>query len=137
MNRVIHFEIHAEDCERAKKFYEQVFEWKYEDYSSFTDGEEYWGIITGDGNIPGIDGGLLKSPCSKPKEAEGINAYVCSIVVDNYDESEKKILAAGGKKSVEKFEIKDMAWQGYFIDTEGNTFGIHQPLNSEYFNSMQ
>jgi hypothetical protein len=20
-----------------------------------------------------------------------------------------------------------MAWQGYFVDTEGNTFGIHQP----------
>ena len=37
-----------------------------------------------------------------------------------------KIIAAGGKVSMPKFAIPKMAWQGYFIDTEGNTFGLHQ-----------
>lgn len=47
--------------------------------------------------------------------------------VENYDDIEKKILAAGGKVAMPKFAMIGMAWQGYYIDTEGNTFGIHQP----------
>ena len=38
----------------------------------------------------------------------------------------KKIEAAGGKIAMPKFAIMNMAWQGYFLDTEGNTFGLHQ-----------
>jgi hypothetical protein len=26
-----------------------------------------------------------------------------------------------------KSALPGMAWQGYYLDTEGNTFGIHQP----------
>ncbi len=26
-----------------------------------------------------------------------------------------------------KFALVGVAWQGYFVDPEGNTFGIHQP----------
>ena len=26
-----------------------------------------------------------------------------------------------------KMALEGMAWQGYFLDTEGNTFGLHQP----------
>lgn len=39
---------------------------------------------------------------------------------------EGKILTTGGTVAMPKFAIANMAWQGYFIDTEGNTFGIHQ-----------
>ena len=39
----------------------------------------------------------------------------------------KKILAAGGVVAMPKFALTGMAWQGYYLDTEGNTFGIHQP----------
>ena len=38
----------------------------------------------------------------------------------------KKILSAGGIVAMPKFAIGGMAWQGYFLDTEGNTFGLHQ-----------
>jgi predicted enzyme related to lactoylglutathione lyase len=49
------------------------------------------------------------------------------VQVENYDETEKKILAAGGIVAMPKFDIAGMAWQGYYLDLEGNTFGIHQP----------
>jgi len=38
-----------------------------------------------------------------------------------------KIEKAGGIVALPKHAIMGMAWQGYFLDTEGNTLGIHQP----------
>jgi uncharacterized protein len=34
---------------------------------------------------------------------------------------------AGGQVALPKLALPGMAWQGYYLDTEGNTFGIHQP----------
>ena len=39
----------------------------------------------------------------------------------------RKLLANGGKVAMPKHALPGMAWQGYYIDTEGNIFGIHQP----------
>jgi predicted enzyme related to lactoylglutathione lyase len=75
---------------------------------------------------PGINGGLLKRPCPAPKSGQGTNAFVCTIQVDDYDATAKKILDAGGIVALPKMALAGMAWQGYFLDTEGNTFGLHQ-----------
>lgn len=135
-NRPVHFEIQADDVERAADFYRQVFGWeikKWEDPSM-----EYWMIMTAptdfatgqatDGSL-GINGGLLKRPCPAPAPNQGTNAFVCTMEVDNYDEIAEKIISAGGKEAMPKFTIADMAYQGYFIDTEGNTFGLHQRIS--------
>ena len=55
-----------------------------------------------------------------------MNSFVCTVQVENFDETAKAILAAGGAVAVPKFALPKMAWQGYFLDTEGNTFGVHQ-----------
>ncbi len=47
--------------------------------------------------------------------------------VENYDQTEQKILMAGGQVALPKMALTGMAWQGYYLDTEGNVFGIHQP----------
>lgn len=127
MNRVVHFEIQADEPERAMKFYGDVFGWTYQDWGAVT-GSPYWGIMTApmDSKEPGINGGLLKRPCPAPALEQGTNAFTCTVQVDDYDTHEKKILEAGGKVAMPKFLIGDMAWQGYYIDTEGNTFGLHQ-----------
>ena len=57
MSRPIHFEIQADDLERAKAFYADVFGWTYEDYSAVL-GSPYWGVTTGDADQPGINGGM-------------------------------------------------------------------------------
>lgn len=126
MSRVVHFEIQADDVERAKAFYAAAFDWTFEDYSEFT-GSTYWGVVTGSDEEPGINGGLLQRPAPAPALGQGTNGYVCTAQVTDYDETEKRILAAGGRVALPKAALPGMAWQGYYLDTEGNTFGIHQP----------
>jgi predicted enzyme related to lactoylglutathione lyase len=126
MSRVLHFEIQADDVERAKAFYTVVFGWAFEDWSSVT-GSTYWGIVTGPEDEPGINGGLLERPAPTPGEGQGANGWVCTVGVDDYDAAERRILDAGGKVALPKTALPGMAWQGYYLDTEGNTFGVHQP----------
>ncbi len=113
--------------ERAQKFYKDVFGWDYVDWSATT-GTPYAGIMTApmDSKEPGINGGMLKRPCPAPAAGQGSNAYVCTVQVENFDQAAEKILSAGGRVAMPKFAIGNMAWQGYFLDTEGNTFGLHQ-----------
>jgi predicted enzyme related to lactoylglutathione lyase len=124
MSRVVHFEIQADDVERAKTFYAAVFDWSFEDYSEYT-GSTYWGIVTGPEDEPGINGGLLTRPA--PAMGQGTNGFVCTMGIGAYDETERRILDAGGQVALPKMALPGMAWQGYYLDTEGNTFGIHQP----------
>lgn len=126
MNRIVHFEIQADDIERAKEFYTNVFGWKIEKWEGEFD---YWFILSDDdGKYPdGINGGLLKRPAPKPEGMLGANAFVCTMQVDDFDNLSEKILKAGGEITLAKYALPGMAWQGYFIDTEGNTFGLHQP----------
>ncbi|MGZ5369100.1 MAG: VOC family protein [Aeromicrobium sp.] len=70
MSRVVHFEIQADDVERARAFYATVFEWAFEDYGHFT-GSTYWGIVTGAEDQPGINGGLLTRPARAPAAGQG------------------------------------------------------------------
>lgn len=75
---------------------------------------------------PGIDGGILARKGATPENGAAVNAFVTTMVVENYDVTAGNILAAGGTEAVPKFALAGMAWQGYFKDTEGNIFGIHQ-----------
>lgn len=124
-NRVAHFEIHASDPERAVDFYTSVFGWEIKKWDG---GQmEYWMVMTGDSKeAGGINGGLVRRSGPTPAEGTSSNAFVCTIVVDSYDAYHEKILANGGKVAMPKMALVGMAWQGYYIDTEGNTFGLHQ-----------
>ena len=126
MPRVVHFEIQADDVARARDFYSAVFGWEFQDYSEVT-GSEYWGVVTGIGDEPGIDGGLLARPAPAPEPGHGTNAFVCTIQVDDFDATARAIEEAGGLVALPRYALTGLAWQGYFQDTEGNTFGIHQP----------
>jgi len=126
MNRVMHFEIQADDLNRAAEFYTGILGWTFQRWDS--DGMEYMMIMTAEkeSKESGINGGLLKRPTSQAGEGCGANAFVCTVLVEDFDKTASKILECGGKVAMPKFAIPKMAWQGYFIDTEGNTFGIHQ-----------
>ena len=126
MSRVVHFEIQADDVERAKAFYAAAFGWEFQDFGEMT-GTTYWGIVTGPEDQPGINGGLLQRPAPTPGAHQGTNAFVCTMGVQDYDATERLILDAGGQVALPKMALTGMAWQGYYLDTEGNTFGIHQP----------
>lgn len=126
MARVVHFEIQVDNIVRAKAFYDGVFEWTFEDWSEVA-GTPYWGIVTGTDDELGINGGLLQRTGGDVSPGAGMNGFVCTIQVDDYDLIEERILAAGGQVVTPKAAMAGMAWQGYYLDCEGNTFGIHQP----------
>lgn len=125
-NRVIHFEIQAENPERAMKFYADVFGWEF---PKWMEEPPYWGVMTApEGSTElGINGGLLPRPAAPPAPEQGTNAFVCTVQVEDFDQTAEKILSAGGQVALPKAAIPGMAWQGYFLDTEGNTFGVFQP----------
>ncbi len=132
MNRIVHFEIQADEPERAAKFYADVFGWKIEKWPGDL-GMDYWMVMTAeqDSKEPGINGGLLKRPAAQPGHECGVNAFVCTVQVDDFDAIAAKIEAAGGKVAMPKFDLAGMAWQGYFIDLDGNTFGVHQVIKKD------
>lgn len=126
MGRLVHFEIHVDDMERAKKFYGEVFGWNFEDWSEYA-GMPYFGAVTGDANEPGINGALMQRQSAPPEKNQALNGYACTMGVADYDSTEAKIKNNGGQVAMGKYALPGMAWQGYYVDTEGNTFGIHQP----------
>ena len=62
----------------------------------------------------------------EPADGAAGNAYVCTVQVDDYDTIHDKIMSAGGTVALPKMALVGMAWQGYYKDTEGNIFGVHQ-----------
>lgn len=125
-NRVVHFEIYADDVERAKKFYSDVFGWTYEEWDF--NGTKYYGVLTApmDSKEPGINGGLMKRIGPEPVQGQAVIGYACTVQVENIDETISKIILSGGTMALPKFSIADLAWQAYYKDTEGNIFGVHQ-----------
>ena len=123
MPRVIHFEIHADDPERAVKFYKTLFGWELTKWDGPAD---YWLVNTGPTGQPGINGGLLRRHGPPPAEAQPVNSYVCTVDVPNVDEYFAKALSAGGTAALAKMPVPGVGWLAYVKDTEGNIIGMMQ-----------
>jgi predicted enzyme related to lactoylglutathione lyase len=114
MSNIVWFEIPADDVERAKSFYGELFGWKIE---KFPGPMEYWHIDTG-GSDDAPDGGLLKRQQAQP---QGITNY---IGVTSVDESAAKVEQLGGKICLPKTAVPQT---GYFVicqDPENNVFAL-------------
>ena len=114
MRRVIHFEIQADDPDRATKFYADVFEWQIQKWDGPVD---YWLATTGSGDVPGINGAIKRKV--SPEQT-----VINTIDVPSVDEYIKKITDAGGSVVMPKTEIPGIGYHAYCKDTEGNIFGL-------------
>ena len=119
MNAPSYFEIQADDCARAVAFYKDVFGWNFQKDEGLP--IEYWRIET-----EGPRGGLLGRPAAAPPAMSGTNSYVCSMEVEDFDAVAATILERSGRVALAKFAVPGKCWQGYFLDTEGNTFGLFE-----------
>src|SRR3954469_499232 len=104
MGRVVHFEIHADDMERAERFYTGVFGWE----AMRTGGPiDYRLLRTGPPDQPGIDGAI--TPRRAPAEGvEALIAFVCTIAVENMDETVRRVTDAGGQQVIAPRSIPDV-----------------------------
>jgi len=119
MNTLAYFEIQATDVPKAKAFYEAVFGWAFIKEETFP--IEYYRIET-----ENMYGGLLKRFAPTPAMGGGTNAFTCSIQIENFDNTAKVIMQNGGMVAMDKFAMAGRCWQGYFIDTDNNVFGIFE-----------
>lgn len=122
-NSVIHFEIQADDVQRARRFYEATFGWKIDQWMKAEEGGmDYWGLVTRPDGEPGINGGLYRRP---PENK--LYTYDCTIQVDDIDKAIADVKKNGGIIRGEKMEIPGVGWFAGGTDTEGNRFGLMQP----------
>lgn len=117
MPRPTHFEIPAENPERAIAFYGGGLGWSFQKWDGPA---EYWLIQTGQDGEPGINGGLMRrrdpaQPCVNTMNVPDLNATLAAVD------------AHGGSCVVPRMPIPGVGWLAYCKDTEGHIFGIMQP----------
>jgi len=118
MATIIHFDISADNMERAKNFYEKIFDWKFQ---LLPGPANYYLIETKDlQGQKGIGGGMSKR--ENPQQA-GINNF---IGVASLDDSLKKVSDLGGKIIQPKMEVPGWGWLALCLDTENNPVGLFQ-----------
>ncbi|MBT2532206.1 VOC family protein [Arthrobacter sp. ISL-48] len=121
MGGVVHFEIPADDQERARNFYKQALGWRIDPMPEM----DYNVVITtpmdeqtGRPTEPGaINGGMMA------REGELTNPVI-TVDVDDIDTTLKTVEQLGGSVIAPKSAIPGMGSFAYFKDTEGNILGL-------------
>ena len=121
MARVVHFEIHAADPDRAVNFYKKLFDWQFQKWEGPMD---YWLITTGPNEQPGINGGLVRR--QGEIDGQAVIAYVCTVDVADVDASTNTATSNGAQVVLPKMAIPGVGWLVYCKDTDGNIFGMMQ-----------
>ena len=120
--QVVHFEVPADDLERAQRFYADAFGWQVTPLPEMSYTMVQTGPTSPDGqpSEPGmINGGMMTrgGPATAP---------VITIMVDDIDSALAAVEQHGGKTAVGRQAVGDMGFSAYFVDPEGNTMGLWQ-----------
>ncbi|MEV0583689.1 VOC family protein [Nonomuraea sp. NPDC050310] len=121
--RVVHFEIPADNVDRASAFYREAFGWQLQpvpemDYTMvMTTPIDEQGMPTEAG---GINGGMF----DRSGEGGKFKTPVIVIDVSSVDEALEKVESLGGQVVSPKMAVGDMGFAGYFTDSEGNIMGL-------------
>jgi predicted enzyme related to lactoylglutathione lyase len=114
MPTIVHFDIPADDLERARNFYKSLFGWKIEQPPGFP----YYLIETSalEGK-PGVGGGMgqRQQPDEQIKQFFGVES------IDTYME---KVEALGGSIVAPRMTVPGWGYLAVCRDTEQNLFGL-------------
>ncbi|MDG4827559.1 VOC family protein [Asanoa sp. WMMD1127] len=119
---VTHFEIPADDVQRAERFYAESFGWNIQDMPEMS-----YAML---GTTPSGQDGRPKDPGAinggMMKRSGMFKAPVVTIDVDDIDEALATVEKNGGTTRMGRQAVGDMGFTGYFSDTEGNLIGLWQ-----------
>jgi len=125
MDRVVHFEIPAENLERAKKFYSENFGWKLNQLGPEVG--NYVLVHTGPTDAEGmpqdrafINGGLM------PRDPSA-SSPVLVIAVADADRAVEQVTKSGGRLVGEILDIPNVGRYARVEDTEGNVIAVIKP----------
>jgi len=121
MSGVVHFEIPADDQERARQFYGAAFDWRLDVLPEL----QYTNVVTTPVDEqtqqplePGaINGGMFE-------RTSDLVHPIITIDVDDIDAALERIASLGGSVVQAKSAIPGLGYYGYFRDTEGNVLGL-------------
>ena len=116
MGRLSHFEITADDPDRAAAFYRKAFGWEFNDWGGPF---KYLLATTGPKDQIGIDGAIMPRHHTK-------QAVINTISVDKWEDGARAVSDAGGKVLSDKDAVPGQGYFAYCRDTEGNVFGIFE-----------
>lgn len=119
-NNLKHFAVHADDVDRAKKFYESALGWRFTPWGP----PNFYLIKTGTTEEPGVQGALQGRREVVP--GKKMHGFECTIGVDSIDDTIAAVEANGGKIVMPKFHIPTVGQLIFFEDTEGNVVGAMQ-----------
>ena len=119
-NNVKHFAVHAEDVDRARKFYERTLGWRFIPWGP----PNFYLIKTGTEEDPGVQGALQGRRDIVP--GKPMFGFECTVGVSSIDETITAVEANGGKIVMPKFHIPTVGTLIFFEDTEGNIVGAMQ-----------
>jgi len=123
MARPVHFEIHADDPERAIAFYTDVFGWTVNQWED----NPYWLVSTGPTDQPGIDGVILPRSGDRPAAGSPVVGMVNTMQVDDLDAALAMAFDRGGVLALDKMVIPGVGTVAYVLDSEANVIGMLQP----------
>lgn len=121
MPNIQHFAINADDVTRARRFYDRVFGWTF---SAWGPPGFYLITTSREGEPAGVMGALQGRRELLP--GQRTIAFECTIGVPSIDDTEKAVLASGGKTIMERSVIVGVGTLMFFQDPEGNVFGAMQ-----------
>ena len=124
-NKLSHFAIHIDDIQRAKDFYQGVFDWGFNSY-----GPDDFAQIKVDNSENGEVIGAMQSRRYSPIKQKVIG-FECTISVENIDEVINKVKSNGGQVLLPKTEIPNVGMIAKFLDTEGNLICAMQYLEEK------
>jgi uncharacterized protein len=116
-NQLSHFAIHADDLDRARKFYGGVFGWTFHGFGGGPM-KDFCQIKDSAGNLLAPLGAMQSrkfNPAPQP-----VFGFECSIAVDDVDVVARGVAANGGRIVMPKAAIRGVGWIVKFLDTEGN-----------------
>jgi uncharacterized protein len=127
MDKVVHFEIPAQDTDRADKFYSEAFGW---DITKAPLGQGYDLANTVDSDEQGLpkEPGAINGGIGQRDEV--FNAPVLVIDVESIDQALAKVEAAGGQALMLKQQVGDIGLYARFKDPEGNVMGLWENLKA-------
>ncbi len=122
---VCHFEIPADEPERAVKFYRGLFDWDIREWDAPENPAEIHMVAT----VPSDDAGRPSRPGVNgmiTKRQHPTQPFANYISVESVDDYGARAVALGGQIAMPKTPVPGMGWFLYFKDTEGNILGLWQ-----------